>query len=387
MNNRTNSTDVVVIGAGIVGLAHAALAADRGLTVTVIERDDRPVGASIRNFGHCCITAQSGELYDLAQSSRGHWLDFAERAGFWASEAGALVVARNDVELQILCELAERREAGQVTILGAEETTAQLRTDHGTPDPAIVGGAMLRDDLRVDPRTTVGKLAAWLQERGVTFLWRTSALGFDDDAVRTNRGTVYGRRTIVCVGHDVDYLFPDAGAEHIVERCTLQMSRAAQPAGLNLGPAVLTATSMLRYDAFTEMPSATALRHTVDSRLQHIGANVMFTQHPDGSLLLGDSHAYQHTAAPFLAESSTDLINAEIGALLGTPLEITERWQGVYASSPNGPLLVKEVQPGVTAVSVTSGIGMTVSFGLAERTLNTLFSDPPVSVHAHRGNP
>ncbi|WP_253905914.1 TIGR03364 family FAD-dependent oxidoreductase [Arthrobacter sp. H5] len=385
MNNPTNSknpADVVVIGAGIVGLAHAALAVGRGLTVTVIERDDRAVGASIRNFGHCCITAQSGELYDLAQSSRGHWLYFAERAGFWASEAGALVVARNDVELQVLRELAGRREAGQVTVLRAEETTAQLRTAQGTPDPAILGGAMLRDDLRVDPRTTVGKLAAWLQEQGVDFLWRTSAVGFDDGAVHTNRGTVYGRRTIVCVGHDVDYLFPSVSKEHIVERCTLQMSRAAQPAGLTLGPAVLTATSMLRYDAFTEMPSAIELSRTVDSGLQAIGANVMFTQHPDGSLILGDSHTYQHTAAPFLSENTTDLINAEIGALLGMPLEITERWQGIYASSPNGPLLVKEVQPGVTAVSVTSGVGMTVSFGLAERTLNSLFE----SVHSHRGS-
>lgn len=364
--------DLIIIGAGIVGLAHAALALDRGRKVTVIERDERAVGASIRNFGHCCITAQSGELYDLAQSARTHWLDFSARAGFWASEAGAVVVARTDVELAVLRELARVREAGQVSLLSATEVTDHLASDGSTPDPAILGGAFLRDDLRVDPRTTVARLAAWLESQGVTFLWRTSATGFDDGAVHTSRGTVYGIRTVVCVGHDVDYLFPDEAAEHIIERCTLQMARAAEPQGLDLGPAILTATSMLRYDAFTEMPSADELRATTSPELQGIGANVMFTQRPDGTLILGDSHAYRHTPAPFLAENTTDLLNQEIGGLLGVGLDVIERWQGIYASSPNGPLFVREVRPGVTAVTVTSGVGMTVSFGLAERTLNAL---------------
>jgi D-hydroxyproline dehydrogenase subunit beta len=48
---------------------------------------------------------------------------------------------------------------------------------------------------------------------------------------------------------------------------------------------------------------------------------------------------------------------------------VRERWQGIYASSPRHAFLTEEVAPGVTVAIVTSGVGMTIGFGLAERTL------------------
>ena len=66
--------------------------------------------------------------------------------------------------------------------------------------------------------------------------------------------------TIVCVGHDLDLIAPDLADEYQVERCALQMARVEPPAGLVLGPAVLTGTSMLRYPAFAEPDAAAALR-------------------------------------------------------------------------------------------------------------------------------
>ncbi|HEY8911992.1 TIGR03364 family FAD-dependent oxidoreductase [Lacisediminihabitans sp.] len=372
--------DVLVVGAGIVGLAHAMDAVARGLSVVVIDRDAWAVGASVRNFGHCCVTAQSGELLELAQVSRERWLHYSGLAGFFSIESGAIAVAANDRELDVLTELAESREPGQVRLLDALGTRARLSVGAATTGDrsAIVGGAVLRDDLRVDPREAVSSLAAWLADQpGVTFHWRTSFFGAADGVAETSRGAIRAEQTIVCVGHDLDYLYPDLALQHEIRRCGLQMARVEPPAGLVIAEAVLTGTSMLRYPAFTETAAAGALRTHLDAAdpaLLEIDANLMFTQRPDGTLIVGDSHRYGSSVPPFLAEPTSDLLLDRVAAVLGVEsLRVLERWQGVYASSPQHPYLVHELRPGVTVVAVTSGVGMTISLGLARKVMGALY--------------
>ncbi|MGW2251009.1 TIGR03364 family FAD-dependent oxidoreductase [Kitasatospora sp. NPDC001660] len=367
-------SDVVIVGAGIIGLAHAFEALAGGLSVTVVERDRQPVGASVRNFGHCCISAQEGELLGLARRSRAGWLRAAEAAGFWAAEAGALVVARSATEAAVLEELHAERGGDGIRLRTAAETARALGRAPGA-DGDLVGGALLTDDLRVNPREAAPALARWLEEQpGARILWGTAVTGVESGTVHTTRGPVHGERILVCVGHDLDYLFPDLAEEHEVQRCRLTMARAAAPEGLRTDSAVLTATSMLRYDAFTARPSAARLREEVVGRspeLLEIGANVMFTRLPDGSVLVGDSHHYDATTPPFIDEHTFELLTGAVAGVLGIErLRILERWQGVYASSSRGPLLVRDLAPGVRALSVTSGIGMTLSFGLAAATFD-----------------
>lgn len=94
----------------------------------------------------------------------------------------------------------------------------------------------------------------------------------------------------------------------------------------------------------------------------------MFTLRPDGTILLGDSHSYDTTMPPFQEEWMTDRVIEEISGILGAPLRLQQRWQGVYASSPQTSLLMDDLDDHTRAVSVTSGIGMTMSFGIAAHT-------------------
>ncbi|GEE02815.1 oxidoreductase [Gordonia spumicola] len=362
--------DVLVVGAGIVGLGHALAAADAGQQVIVIDRDRRPVGASIRNFGHVCATGQSGVLRDLAVGSRERWLDVASRTGLSVRTGAGLAVARAADEIAVIDELASTRES--VVRIDAAQTRAALG---GAGASDIVGGARLLDDLRVDPRVTAPTIAAWLAERdGVSFRWATAYQGVNDASggdvrVRTSRGTIRAGRVFVCVGHDLDYTAPDLADDNDVHRCGLSMMQTADP-GVRIDPAVLTATSFLRYGAFADTTAVAALAARIDEQrpdLRAADTNIMFTQRPDGTLLIGDSHHLDRTLDPFLDQSVADLIRREIETILGRPLTVIGRWQGVYASRPGGPYLTAELAPGVRACSVTTGVGMTVGLELAAR--------------------
>ncbi len=86
--------DLAVVGAGIVGLAHALAAARRGLRVVVIDRDAQANGASIRNFGLVVVSGQEpGPSRKRAERSREVWLELSEQAGIGILHTGKLVAA------------------------------------------------------------------------------------------------------------------------------------------------------------------------------------------------------------------------------------------------------------------------------------------------------
>ena len=371
VTSSSGPADLIVVGAGIVGLAHAVEAVARGLSVTVVERDERAVGASVRNFGHACITAQAGEAHTFARRARGTWLRMAREAGVGVQECGTVVVARAAEEAAALEELAATRGAEEVRLLTPAEVIAAV--------PVAVedlhGGALLPLDLRVDQRRAAGAIAEWLAARpGVRMLWSTPVLGVEDGLVRTGRGDLRARQVVVCAGHDLDRLLPGVADEAGMQRCLLQMLQVRVP-GLRIDPAVLTGSSMLRYPALAGTDSARALRRRwAAERPEMLDAvvNHMLTQLPGGDLVVGDTHAYARTPDPWSQEALDELLLAETRTLLGRDdLAVVRRWQGVYASAA-GEFLRARVAPGVTAVAVTSGIGMTTAFGLAPAVLDSL---------------
>ena len=362
-------TDLVVVGAGVVGLSHAWHALRAGLRVVVVERDERAVGASVRNFGHVCTTAQAGEVLETALVAREEWLRLGAEAGLPIQQHGTVVVARTAAQARVLEEFeAERGDAARA--LTADEAERLL----GFAPVGLRSATHLPADLRVDPITASAVFAAHLEGLGVEFQWRTNVLALEPGLVRTTRGTIRTARTVVAVGHDVDRFFPDVADEHRLVRCRLRMLEVDAPSGALL-PAVLTGTSLLRYDGFARQPSAADVRAELlaeSPALLDQGVNLMLTQRPDGRLVIGDTHHYGVTEDPFEDEASDALVLAEMARLFGEPLTVRRRWRGVYASSAKAPFLVTEPMPDVTVASVTTGIGMTTALGLAKRTVDQL---------------
>ena len=98
----------IVVGAGIVGLATARALAARKYNVKVIERTEKAVGASIRNFGMVWPIGQpDGKLYERAILSASIWKEVCNEANIWHGEVGSLHLAYNDYEWNVLREVAE----------------------------------------------------------------------------------------------------------------------------------------------------------------------------------------------------------------------------------------------------------------------------------------
>ena len=366
-----STADLVVVGAGVVGLAHAVEARARGLSVVVVERDVRAVGASVRNFGHIGTTLQGGEAAAYAAATRERWLDLAPKAGFEVLEAGTVVVARSEAELAVLEEFAAAYP-GLARLLGP----GQVRDLFPLATAEVTGGAHLPQDLRIDPREAIPALAAWLESTGVRFAWNTHVASVEEGVVHTSRGDFHGARTVCACGHNLDRLFPGIAEDYGLQRCLLHMFEVAAPGNVRIGPAILTGTGMLRYPALAAMPSVPAVRAEIEKHhpelLERV-VNLMLTQRPDGSVILGDTHHYDRTHQPFDDECVAELLLREGSRLLGVKLTVRRRWRGLYAESPMTDFLIAQPHPGTRVVSVTTGIGMTTALGVAPAVLGQLF--------------
>lgn len=371
--NPADTVDVIVVGSGIVGLSAAYAAARRGLRVIVVDRTDAPSGATIRNFGHLCIGAQAGDARRYADASRPLWLRLSHDAGFWLRESGTLVAARHDDELAVL-EAAARD--GGIRMLDAQELLrlAPLRAD------AIIGGAHIETDLQTDPRAAAGAIVRHLTGLGVDFRFRTAVTSLRPGGVETSRGTLTAGQIVIAVNHDIDQLLPELAERQRVERCALDMMRAAVTVRHPLSAPLLTGWSLVRYGRFADSPEGALLRERLHAERPDLAAldlNQMYTQLPDGTLIIGDSHATATTPAPFQPEAAFAAFLDEAEVLFDMPTpRVLERWQGVYAKA-SGDFLVERSETGALVLAATTGIGMTTGLGLAEENLTAAFGWTP----------
>lgn len=368
MNNRY---DVAVIGAGIVGLAHAWMAARRGLRVIVFDRSPVAQGATVRNFGMIWPIGQpAGEPFQLALNARRLWLELHREGAVEADECGSVHLAHRSDEWDVLQEFA----AGQ-THPGQLLTAAEVmrRVPLASPD-GLLGGYECPLELRVDPRTAAARIAGWLKQKfAVRFQFATPVVHVRHRQVHTADGDVIQAEQIhICSGSDLRTLFPATLQQSGLKLCKLQMLRSAAVSAPGHPMAHIASGLTLRhYRSFEHCSSLDQLRQRVrreTPELDRFGIHVMATQSNDGSFILGDSHEYDDDIGVFQNEQIDEWILRELRRIIQLPSwNITERWSGIYAKHPEKLIVETEPASNVFAHVGPGGAGMTLSFGLAER--------------------
>lgn len=375
----TNTYDVAIVGAGIVGLAHAYAAARRGKRVVVIDRDARANGASIRNFGFITVTGQErGESWTLARATRDIWAEIAPQAGIALEQHGLIVTLRRP-EAVAVAEAFMDTEMGE----GCECLDASaFRDRHASiAAPDALGALVSSHDLRVESRTAIPKLAGWLEAaHGVTFLTGTAVYAVEPPRVTTSRGTLDADTAIVCPGEDFVSLFADRIAAYRPQKCRLSMLRLAAP-GFRLPAPVMSDLGLVRYAGYAALPQAQALLRRLETeQAAHLanGVHLIVVQSADGSLVVGDSHHYGDLPPPFAPAEAEDCILDEFFRATGVkPPPVIERWVGTYPVADGRTYFIDAPSTAVRVVMVTSGTGASIGFGIAERTIADLFGPPP----------
>jgi FAD dependent oxidoreductase TIGR03364 len=367
--------DLAVIGAGIIGLAHAYVAARMGKRVVVIERSVRANGASIRNFGFITVTGQArGESWRLASRTRDVWAEIAPQADVAVEHTGLLLTLRRPEAVTVAEAFLQTEMAAGCDLLDA----AALRAQHPQiAAPDTLGALRSTRDLRVESRTALPKLAAWLEQAmGVTFLNATAAYSAQPPEIATSRGPVAAGACVVCPGDDFATLYPERIAAYGVQRCRLSMLRLADP-GFRWPASVMSDLSLTRYAGYADLPEAAPLRRRLEvEQATHLanGVHLIVVQSADGSLVVGDSHHYGDQPWPFAPAEAEAMILDEFEKATGlTPPPVLERWTGEYATASDRTFFIDAPDPAVRLVMVTSGTGASTAFGIAEKTLADLF--------------
>lgn len=370
--------DVAIVGAGILGLAHAWLAAKAGKSVVVFERNPRATGASVRNFGMIWPIGQpAGAMLALALRSRELWLQILGEAKLPYRETGSLHVAYRADEAAVVQEFAERGAALGYACKWLKPCEV-LDLSHAVEPQGLAGGMWSSTELTVDPRQIIQVLPAFLAERyNVQFHFGCAVTSVEHSALSTGGGQWNADTIIVCGGEDFTTLYPEHYAASGLTRCKLQMLRTApQPDGWRLGPSLAAGLTLRFYPAFQVCKTLTALSRRIAEETPEYdrwGIHALVSQTADGALTLGDSHEYGLAVDVFNKEEIDDLILGYTRQFLRAPdLRVAERWHGVYAKHPEKPLVVMQPQPGVRIVASPGGSGMTLSFGVAEQSMREL---------------
>jgi glycine oxidase len=314
--------DVAIVGGGIIGLACAFRAQQRGLSVCVLERGAAGGGATRAAAGVLAPDPETPGFTALARRSAALWPAFAAELGdVGYTRCGSLILAFDDAPLE---------PAGGEVLDGAA-----CRALEPGISPDCVGGLLLADDAQVDPRRVVAALADRL---GRALRTGTDVVDVAPESVGLADGArIEADRVVLAAGAWSSRRLAKRLAVHPVKGQTLRLH----------GP--LPATRIIRSEQVYVVPRAsgeTVIGATVDDAGYDETSTDAATE-----LLLGQAIR----AVPAVAE--LELVEAVASVRPGTPDDgpLIGEWEGLLVACGhfrNGILLAPVTADATAALLV-----------------------------------
>lgn len=202
----TERSDVVVVGAGIIGAATAYFATLQGLSVTVVERGLPAGGTTSRCEGNILVSdKERGPELELMQYSLNVWKgELAEFGHLWEFESkGGIIVASRESSLRSLDRVTTSQrehgiEAEQLDIPGLRALEPHV-TDRA------LGAAYYPEDSQVQPILAASNLLRLARDRGARLVTNAPVTEMLRDGervigVRTPRGDFHAAHVVNTAG-------------------------------------------------------------------------------------------------------------------------------------------------------------------------------------------
>ncbi len=372
-------THVAIIGAGIFGTMHAYFALKKGFQVTLIERDAKPLSASVRNFGMVAVGGRAAGV-ELAAALRARelWGEIAsEHQGLTFRPSGSIVVALNDNHLSVMSEVAQYPDSEQrgwkvVDAAEARELNPGLRGN-------IAGGLYCSTDAVVEPNTVLDELRDTLMNQPFfTYLPGNEAIAVKEfgKEVRIqlkNGAVIAADQVLVVPGADHSTLFSEELAKAPLRRVFLQMARLENP-GFEVTTSIASFDSLRFYPGYQGPPIENL--EPVRPLVKEMVMQLLLQQRVDGSLTMGDTHIYDEPFPHEMREDCYDLLLDDVASIIGIRPKILTRWQGIYSQNTTGEVCIR-LRPSerVRVVTGPGGRGNTLSPAIAEETIKELVND------------
>jgi FAD dependent oxidoreductase TIGR03364 len=364
---------LVIVGAGVFGTMHSIFALRKGHSVTLIERDSRPLMASVRNFGMIAVGGRAkGEELQAARRARELWGMLAvDHPTLTFRPCGSIVVAKTDVEMEVMSILAEQDDAAD------REWKLLDRDEARDVNPAlrgnILGGLFSGQDAAVEPESVLTELRDEAQSfTGFTWVPATEIVdvtqhGREVRAVSREGVHYHGDYAIVVPGADHHTLFGDRLAQAPLKKTYVQMARMAPPS-IEVTTGIANGDSLRYYPGYRgpwleKLPEQSPLG-------KELVLQLLLQQRVGGTLTIGDSHQYVEPFDHELREDAYEYLVDEIEAILGEAPPIISRWAGVYSQHTEGALAHRDqIDERIHLVTGPAGRGNTLSPMIAEQTI------------------
>jgi len=341
--NGHRTADVLIIGGGVIGLAIAWRAAQRGLRVVLADPDPGR-GASHAAAGMLTPVAEAAyaerELFELGRASLRRYPAFAaevsELTGLATGfrQTGTLQVGYDADDMAMLAEHALLRESFGAA--SSRLTSRECRKAEPMLGPAIAGGLLVSDDASIDPRRLTTALLAACTQAGVVHV-KQRAVRLRTDADRA------------CGAELADGSAVSAGS------VVLSAGWAtADIAGLPPGTApplrpVKGQILRLRPTKATVVASGTSslLNRTIRGIVQ--GSSVYLVPREDGEIVVGATQEEMGCDTSVTAGGVWQLLRDSRAIVPGiTELELAETVAGLRPGTPdNAPVIGPSQLPGL----------------------------------------